>query len=124
MQAFGRADVGLLVGGISPPSDHQRLRDMGVRAFFGPGTTIAKIAAILQPIPEVSVDVDQLSVACRAGDKLCIARLITVAANGLAPDISSLGMMFRIEVTGSPGVGKSSLIADLIQYFGPDASTC
>ena len=84
---------------------------------------IAEIAAILQPTPEVAVDFDQLSVDGRAGDHVAIARLITKIANGFPLNSSSRGMMFRIAVTGSPGVGKSSLIAELIKSFGAEAPT-
>jgi methylmalonyl-CoA mutase, C-terminal domain len=45
MDANGLQDVALLVGGIVPDDDIQTLRDMGVSAVFGPGTSTEDIVA-------------------------------------------------------------------------------
>jgi methylmalonyl-CoA mutase cobalamin-binding domain/chain len=39
----GLADVGVIVGGIIPESDKEKLLEMGVQNVFGPGTTIDEI---------------------------------------------------------------------------------
>ncbi|CAN5483178.1 methylmalonyl-CoA mutase [soil metagenome] len=44
LRAQGAEDIIVVVGGVIPPKDHQRLRDMGVKAVFGPGTNILKAA--------------------------------------------------------------------------------
>jgi methylmalonyl-CoA mutase C-terminal domain/subunit len=43
MDENGLQDVALLVGGIVPDEDIQKLRDMGVSAVFGPGTNTEDI---------------------------------------------------------------------------------
>jgi methylmalonyl-CoA mutase cobalamin-binding domain/chain len=43
----GLEHVGVLVGGIIPEADQQRLRDLGVAACFGPGTPILTIVEFL-----------------------------------------------------------------------------
>ena len=44
----GLDDVLVTVGGIIPDDDVQALRDAGVSAVFGPGTTIASVAEYLR----------------------------------------------------------------------------
>ena len=44
----GLGDVLVFVGGIIPDDDVQPLRDAGVAAVFGPGTTIASVADFLR----------------------------------------------------------------------------
>ena len=44
----GLEHVGVLVGGIIPEDDVPKLQALGVRAVFGPGTTIPEIVGFLQ----------------------------------------------------------------------------
>jgi methylmalonyl-CoA mutase cobalamin-binding domain/chain len=44
----GLAHVGVVLGGIIPPSDVPRLQDLGVLRVFGPGAAIAEIAEFLR----------------------------------------------------------------------------
>ena len=44
LEALGRKDIGVVVGGIIPEPDHALLYDQGVLAIFGPGTIIAEAA--------------------------------------------------------------------------------
>jgi methylmalonyl-CoA mutase len=44
LRAAGADDVLVVCGGVIPPGDHQKLRDAGVAAVFGPGTNIPKAA--------------------------------------------------------------------------------
>jgi methylmalonyl-CoA mutase len=41
---LGAGDVMVIVGGIIPPSDYPFLRNAGVKAIFGPGTSVPKAA--------------------------------------------------------------------------------
>jgi methylmalonyl-CoA mutase len=43
----GAADIAVFAGGVVPPPDLEALRDAGVRAFLGPGTTIIDCARTL-----------------------------------------------------------------------------
>jgi len=45
LQALGREDILVVVGGVIPAQDYQYLFDLGVAGVFGPGTQIAKAAA-------------------------------------------------------------------------------
>jgi methylmalonyl-CoA mutase len=44
LEAEGRSDIMIVVGGVIPPSDVQPLLDMGAAAVFPPGTVIPEAA--------------------------------------------------------------------------------
>ncbi|MBX7248848.1 MAG: methylmalonyl-CoA mutase [Caulobacteraceae bacterium] len=44
LQALGRDDIMMVVGGVVPPDDVQRLKDMGAAAVYPPGSVIADTA--------------------------------------------------------------------------------
>ena len=44
LDALGKQDVMVVVGGVIPPQDFQALRDAGAAAIFPPGTVIAEAA--------------------------------------------------------------------------------
>jgi methylmalonyl-CoA mutase C-terminal domain/subunit len=48
LKGQGQDDVLVTAGGIIPDDDVPALRDAGVSAVFGPGTTIASVAAFLR----------------------------------------------------------------------------
>ncbi|NRB64661.1 MAG: methylmalonyl-CoA mutase, partial [Saprospiraceae bacterium] len=45
LEALGREDIMVVVGGVIPAQDYQYLFDQGVVGVFGPGTQIAHAAA-------------------------------------------------------------------------------
>ncbi|HVS16392.1 MAG TPA: methylmalonyl-CoA mutase [Thermoanaerobaculia bacterium] len=47
LEALGRADIAIVVGGVIPPQDHEKLLAAGARAIFPPGTVIGEAAARL-----------------------------------------------------------------------------
>ena len=44
LEAQGRGDIMIVVGGVIPPQDHPELYEAGAKAIFGPGTPIADAA--------------------------------------------------------------------------------
>ena len=44
LDALGRQDIGVVVGGVVPPDDYEPLREAGAIAIFGPGTVIGQAA--------------------------------------------------------------------------------
>jgi len=44
LEALGRGDIMVVVGGVIPPQDYEELRAAGAKAIFGPGTPIAEAA--------------------------------------------------------------------------------
>jgi methylmalonyl-CoA mutase len=47
LEARGRGDIMIVVGGVVPPQGHAALYAAGARAIFPPGTVIAEAAADL-----------------------------------------------------------------------------
>jgi LAO/AO transport system ATPase len=120
LEKAGVGDVGLLVGGIIPEGDVPRLIQIGVAGVFGPGTTLAEIAVFLRA-QEARRPV-QLAGSVHQGDRNSLSRLLSLAAlgedtetlrSGGAPAASERPRV--IAVTGSGGVGKSTLIGRLIE---------
>lgn len=44
LKDLGRPDIGIVVGGVVPPQDFDKLRTLGVIEVFGPGTVVAEAA--------------------------------------------------------------------------------
>ena len=47
LDALGRPDILIVVGGVVPPDDYEALRQAGAVAVFGPGTAVPVAAAEL-----------------------------------------------------------------------------
>ncbi|MCB1497925.1 MAG: methylmalonyl-CoA mutase, partial [Bauldia sp.] len=47
LEAAGRPDIMVVVGGVIPPQDYEALRDAGASAIFPPGTPVAESAVAL-----------------------------------------------------------------------------
>jgi methylmalonyl-CoA mutase len=47
LEALGASSIAVVVGGIVPEPDRQRLRELGVRAVFGPGSSLPDMAGEL-----------------------------------------------------------------------------
>jgi LAO/AO transport system ATPase len=126
------ADAGVVLGGIIPAGDVKSLKELGVVECFGPGAQIAEIANTLHSrLRPPDVDVDTLVNGCRQRDRRALSQLLTRLSEESAVDAirdtlqqsksnpaelaSRGGNSGRtIAFTGSPGVGKSSLIARLL----------
>ncbi len=124
----GLEHVGVLVGGIIPESDVPKLRAHGVRAVFGPGTSIPEIVGFLRK-DQAETPSDDLISRFRQKDRRALARLLTVAARGESLDAARKevadhpGKGRVVAFTGSGGVGKSSLIGRLVELLrGKDRS--
>jgi LAO/AO transport system ATPase len=125
-------DVGVLVGGIIPAADIAKLEALGVRAVFGPGTTIPEIVGFLKK-EQAEPESDDLVRRFRNKDRRALARLLTLASRGEltedtrkelaasregeAPARASAPRGQVVAFTGSGGVGKSSLIGRLVELL-------
>ncbi len=65
---LGRPDIMIVVGGVVPPADVPRLREMGAAAVFGPGTVIAEAAVDLLAKLEAALDATPDDDGGRAGE--------------------------------------------------------
>jgi LAO/AO transport system ATPase len=128
----GLADVGVLVGGIIPAEDARKLIQLGVAQVFGPGTAQSEIAGFIRG-QGLRAD-DQPVAPLSRHDRRALSRLLTQAAQADFTDTIRAQLLTRdgsavaagieagkrarvIAVTGSGGVGKSTLIGKLIEVI-------
>ena len=117
----GLEDVGVLIGGIIPETDIPKLEALGVRAVFGPGTTIPEIVGFMKG-EHAEPDADDLVSRFRKKDRRALARLLTMASRGQSVETAGeTGVQKErgrvVAFTGSGGVGKSSLIGRLVELL-------
>src|SRR3954470_23276862 len=74
--------VRVIVGGIIPPPDQEKLKQLGVVACFGAGTSIESIVNFMASRPAEHDDVAPLVRQLAAGDRAALARLLSLAAAG------------------------------------------
>jgi len=126
-------DVGMLVGGIIPEEDARKLIQLGVARVFGPGTVLDEIAEFIRA--QGTRGHEQLLARFLQGDRRALSRLLTQAALtatlhrqeplslvGSVENEGVAGIRARdqtrvIAITGSGGVGKSTLIGKLIEVI-------
>lgn len=120
----GIGDMPVIVGGIIPEQDKEPLRAMGCAGVFNPGTPMATIVETLvglaaQRRRERESSGDPPNLRTSVG----LARAITAIVEGKRERIEAAlrGMPkpggFRLGVTGSPGVGKSTFIGKLARQL-------
>jgi len=118
----GLEHLGVLIGGIIPEGDVAKLRTLGVRAVFGPGTSIPEIVGFLRK-EQPEIEPDDLITRFRKKDRRALARLLTLAARGQSLEVARGEVSAHPEkgrvvaFTGSGGVGKSSLIGRLVELL-------
>ena len=61
LDAQGREDILVVVGGVIPPGDYAALRAAGAEAIYGPGTVIAEAADSLLDALEAALGLDDES---------------------------------------------------------------
>lgn len=119
LAASGNRRTRCMIGGIIPAEDFAELQQLGVAGMFGPGSSMAEICEFLnQQEQESEPDLDHLIRATAQGDRVALSRLLTLCATGrvdaAALQTSGTAPLRTIAFTGSAGVGKSSLIAQLL----------
>lgn len=127
----GRSDLQMVIGGIIPGGDVQAMRDAGVAAVLETEASMEKIVGVIRGIADQSHQrrmkalengaVGEWLDRSRSGDRAALGRLLTWVENeASADDVSNrLGTIDSATVvvgmTGPPGVGKSTLIARLLE---------
>ena len=62
LDALGREDIAIVVGGVIPPQDYDELYEAGALAIFPPGTNIAEAAVeLLKAISSAADDEPQVA---------------------------------------------------------------
>ena len=126
LDALGRQDLMIVVGGVIPAQDFEALRAAGADAIYPPGTVISRAAIDLvddaaRAARVTAVDVADLAAGVRAGSRQHVARAITLlestrpdhrerAAELLISLADATGGAVRVGISGVPGAGKSTFI--------------
>ncbi len=109
LRDVGRADLPVHMGGILPAEDLPRLKEMGVREVFTTGT------GLLDVVEAAKRAVVPLTAEIGSGVSAQLARDISMVHEGrpLRAGAAKRRPPRVIGVTGSPGAGKSTLVAQL-----------
>ena len=110
MNEVGRPDIPVLMGGILPQEDIVKLLDMGIRECFPTGTGLIDIVnAVKATVHPQSQLIES------AHPSAQLARDISLMHNekAMRPDATKRRPNRVIGFTGSPGAGKSTLVAQL-----------
>lgn len=122
----GLQDVKLVLGGIIPAEDAARLKEQGVAAIFGPGTTIEEIVSGMKSRDAAArPSVQELRKSLAMKDRRGFSQLLSAAADGKLSSCSGASTTTgqsrsagrTVAFSGSGGVGKSSLIGRLVEYL-------
>ena len=133
LKKLGRTDIPVVIGGIIPPDDVQAMRDAGVAIIFETEVSLQKVVADVKALASqvherrrAAVSNGELDVwiaAMQKGDRVALGRVLTWVEEGatmddvarrLPPAKSKTAV---VGFTGSPGVGKSTLIGRLLKEF-------
>lgn len=112
MKDVGRSDIPLLMGGILPAEDIEKLKAMGVQECFPTGTGLQEI------VDAVRADTHPLDHAVASGDGSAqLARDISLMHDEkpMRSDAKRRRPKRVIGFTGAPGAGKSTLLAQLVR---------
>ncbi|MFM8642159.1 MAG: cobalamin-dependent protein, partial [Phycisphaerales bacterium] len=106
LKTVGRADIPVNVGGIIPQSDVQALLDAGVARVYHTGKGMDDI------IDSVRASVKPYAPLAAGPREAMLARQISRAHAGTLPAVTPSRRPARVVgITGSPGAGKSTLVA-------------
>jgi len=107
----GGVPIPLVVGGIIPEDDTKSLLEQGVAAVFPPELLLAKMTAEVAKIAQTHRERTAGSARVKGGDwRLELSRDLSAVEQAEPEPIRSDHQALWVGVTGSPGVGKSTLI--------------
>lgn len=132
LERIGRTDIPLVLGGIIPTQDFPAMKSAGVAAVFEPESSLAEIISTCKTLGAKSQAarraaiksgaVDRWLPASDGGDRTALGRLLTWIESESSPDEMQKRIGERLPrkgrcvgITGAPGVGKSTLIGQLLK---------
>jgi methylmalonyl-CoA mutase cobalamin-binding domain/chain len=111
LRAEGDTPIPLIVGGIIPADDTKSLLDQGVAAVFPPESLLTEMTAGVAKIAEDHRRRTAGAAPSKPRDwRLELSRELSAAERGEPEPVRSDHRALWVGVTGSPGVGKSTLI--------------
>ncbi len=111
MTELGRPDIPVYMGGILPQEDLPKLREAGVAECFTTSTGLEEIAAaVIRSVRPYAESTPSDHPIAQLGRDLSLAHLGRAVRGGAARRRPTR----VIGITGSPGAGKSTLVAQLV----------
>jgi len=125
LEQAGRLDIPIVLGGIIPQQDFAEMRQAGVATVFEPESSLAHIIDTCRELGRRTqaaraeagpTDAGAWHAASRRGDRVALGRVLTWVESGRGRFEPSAGPgPLVVGITGSPGVGKSTLIGALLR---------
>ncbi|MBK8268571.1 MAG: cobalamin-dependent protein [Planctomycetes bacterium] len=131
LKKLGRSDIPVVIGGIIPPDDVQAMRDAGVAIIFETEVSLTKIVTDIKALATTvhegrrhsveNGELDKWIGAMQKGDRVALGRVLTWVEDGASIEQVNRklppadGKTAVVGFTGSPGVGKSTLIGRLLK---------
>ncbi len=117
LRALGRPDLPVYMGGILPQEDLPKLHEAGVAKCFTTGVGLLDIVNAVRET--VRPRPTSLTTSLTTGTAAQLARDISGVHDGLAPRAGAVRRRPTrvIGITGSPGAGKSTLVAQLVGEY-------
>ncbi len=128
-------DIALVMGGIIPPADATELESMGIKRVFTPADyELMDIMEVVRGDPRSPMTLAETVERARGLNKHAVAKLVAMfedtRASAAAQRAEVLELLDErqaavIGITGTPGAGKSSLVARLVPQLlasDPDLS--
>lgn len=117
LKELGRPDIPVYMGGILPQEDLPKLMEQGVARCFTTGTGLLDIVdAVRGAVKPYTATISSGAAAQLARD-ISLIHAGRTGGKGLRPDAKRRRPKRVIGITGSPGAGKSTLVAQLVGEY-------
>jgi LAO/AO transport system ATPase len=117
LKELGRPDIPVYMGGILPQEDLPKLLEQGVAKCFTTGTGLLDIVEAVRGAVKPYSGKISSGPAAQLGRDISLIHAGRTGANGLRGDANRRRPKRVIGITGSPGAGKSTLVAQLVGEY-------
>lgn len=130
LKELGRPDIPVYMGGILPQEDLPQLKAQGIAKCFTTGTGLLDIVEAVRGAVKPYVQRVSSGPAAQLARDISLTHAGRTGSQGLRGDANRRRPQRVIGITGSPGAGKSTLVAQLVGEYTrrakdrPDMGRC
>jgi LAO/AO transport system ATPase len=117
LKELGRPDIPVYMGGILPQEDLPKLIEQGVAKCFTTGTGLLDIVEAVRGAVKPYAQIVSSGPAAQLARDISLIHAGRTGANGLRSSAARRRPKRVIGITGSPGAGKSTLVAQLVGEY-------